>query len=158
MEKAGGTARPLHTKSHQPGGPPCWASPLCLRPHCVRQCTFRSLSTVANMGRNNYLSPLLTSSVPLSFLSGEELHSSYRGLIHGRNWEKSLNSIPHCYSQSTVLTDVTPPSPLVWNWFVMLTLDTETSSLRTLKIMPRNLNEIVRSWMRLQYKYWTHNS
>ncbi len=26
----------------------------------------------------------------------------------------------------------------------------ETSSLRTLKIMPRNLNEIVRSWIRLQ--------
>jgi hypothetical protein len=27
---------------------------------------------------------------------------------------------------------------------------TETSSLITLKIMPRNLNEIVRSWIRLQ--------
>ncbi len=28
---------------------------------------------------------------------------------------------------------------------------TETSSLRTLKIIPRNLNEIVRSWIRLLY-------
>ncbi len=26
----------------------------------------------------------------------------------------------------------------------------ETSNLKTLKIMPRNLNEIVRSWIRLQ--------
>jgi hypothetical protein len=48
-----------------------------------------------------------------------------------------------------------PPSPwakVVWNWFVMLTLYTETSSMRTLKIMARNLNEIVRSWIRLQFK------
>jgi hypothetical protein len=30
-------------------------------------------------------------------------------------------------------------------------IHTETSILRTLKIMPRNLNEIVRSWIRLQY-------
>jgi hypothetical protein len=46
-----------------------------------------------------------------------------------------------------------PPPPwskVVWNWFVMQTLDTETSNLRSLKIMPRNLNEIVRSWTRLQ--------
>jgi hypothetical protein len=46
-----------------------------------------------------------------------------------------------------------PPSPrgkVVWNWFV--TLYTETSSLRTLTMMPRNLNEIVCSWIRLQVK------
>ncbi len=30
----------------------------------------------------------------------------------------------------------------------------ETSSLRTLKIMPRNLNDIVRSWIRLQEKQY----
>ncbi len=39
-----------------------------------------------------------------------------------------------------------PPRPpwvkIFWNWFVMLTLYSETSSLETLKIMPRNLNEI----------------
>ncbi len=28
-------------------------------------------------------------------------------------------------------------------------IDTETSSLRTFKIVPRNLNEIVRLWIRL---------
>ncbi len=41
--------------------------------------------------------------------------------------------------------DFTPPPPcakVVWNFFAMFTLCTETSSLRTLKIMPRNLNEI----------------
>jgi hypothetical protein len=74
----------------QPGGPPCWAYPLCLRPHCLIQCIFRSLSTVASMGRNNYLTPLFTSSVLFSFLYGEVLHSSNTGLILGRNWDKSL--------------------------------------------------------------------
>ncbi len=46
-----------------------------------------------------------------------------------------------------------PPPPLeqklFHNWFVMSPLDTETSSMRTLKIMPRNLSEIVPSWIRL---------
>ncbi len=36
---------------------------------------------------------------------------------------------------------------VVWNWIVMKILYTETSSLRTLKILPRNFNEIVRSWI-----------
>ncbi len=38
----------------------------------------------------------------------------------------------------------------------MLTLYTETSCLRTFKIMPRNLNEIVRSWILLldYYRYF----
>ncbi len=47
-----------------------------------------------------------------------------------------------------------PPPPAPWakvvsNWFVMQSLYTETSSLGTLKIMPRNLNEIVcsRIWL-----------
>ncbi len=35
---------------------------------------------------------------------------------------------------------------LVWE------IHTETSSLWTLKVMPRNLNEIVRSWIRLLHK------
>ncbi len=42
-----------------------------------------------------------------------------------------------------------PTTKVAWNWFV--TWYPETSSLRTLKIKPRNLNEIVRSWIRLQY-------
>ncbi len=37
------------------------------------------------------------------------------------------------------------PFPIVWQ------IHTETSNLRTLKMMLRDLNEIVRSWMRLQY-------
>jgi hypothetical protein len=44
----------------------------------------------------------------------------------------------------------TPPPPPEPKWFVMQTLYTETSSLRTLKIMPRNFNEIVRSSIRPQ--------
>ncbi len=48
----------------------------------------------------------------------------------------------------------TPPPPRAivgWNWFVMLTLYVyaETSSLRILKIVPRNLNKIGSSWIRL---------
>ncbi len=35
----------------------------------------------------------------------------YRGQIRGRNWDKSLNSFPACYSQSLLLTDFTPPPP-----------------------------------------------
>ncbi len=37
------------------------------------------------------------------------------------------------------------PFPMVYE------IHTETSSLITFKIMPRNLNEIVRSWIRLQH-------
>ncbi len=39
-----------------------------------------------------------------------------------------------------ILRILLPPSKLVWKWFVMQTLDTETSSLRDVKIMPRILN------------------
>ncbi len=49
-----------------------------------------------------------------------------------------------------------PRAKVVWNWFVMSTLYTETSSLRTLKIMCRNLNEIVCSWIRLQVRVGTN--
>jgi hypothetical protein len=52
----------------------------------------------------------------------------------------SLKSFPPCYSQSPQLTDIPSPPPLpgvFWNWFIMSTLYTETSSLRTLKIIPR---------------------
>jgi hypothetical protein len=78
-----------------------------------------------------------------------------RGRILGRNWDKSLNRFPPSYSQSPLLTDFTPPPPprdkSVWIWFLW----TETSSLRTLKIMPRNLNEIVCSWIPLQARQIT---
>ncbi len=37
----------------------------------------------------------------------------YRGRVLGRNWDKSLQSFPSCYSQSPLLTYCTPPlSPL----------------------------------------------
>jgi hypothetical protein len=40
------------------------------------------------------------------------------GRILGRNWEKSLNSFPPCYSQSSLLTDFTPPPlPPGQKWF-----------------------------------------
>ncbi len=82
-----------------------------------------------------------------------------RGRILGRNRDKSVTSFPPCYSQSPLLSDFTPtprpPSKSGLNWCVMSTLYTETFSLRTPKIMPINLNEIVRSWIRLLYSYST---
>jgi hypothetical protein len=86
--------------------------------------------------------------------------------IFGRywNWDKNLKSFPPCYSQSPLLTDFTPcPPPHPWEKLKLVCNVTiiygilksevsrlwpETSSLRTLKIMPRNLNEIVCSWIR----------
>jgi hypothetical protein len=35
-----------------------------------------------------------------------------RILGHNCNWDKSLESFPLCYSQSPLLTDLTPPPPL----------------------------------------------
>jgi hypothetical protein len=66
-----------------------------------------------------------------------------RGRILGRIWDKSFESFPPCYSQSPLLTNFTPPphppwAKVVWNWFVMSTLYAEISSMRILKIMPRN--------------------
>ncbi len=76
------------------------------------------------------------------------------GQILGRNWKKSFKSYPPCYSQSPLLMNFTPFIPprakvVLKNWFVMYryTLYTETSRLRTLKIMSRNINEIVCSWI-----------
>ncbi len=66
-----------------------------------------------------------------------------RGRILERIWDKSLKSFPPCYSQSPLLTDSHPPLSksglkLVCN--VNIVYSTEISSLRTLKIIPRNLN------------------
>ncbi len=82
------------------------------------------------------------------------LHSALWGRILGRNWDKSL---PPCYLQSPQLTDFTPPPPppsksglkLVCNVNIVYgNLKSET-----LKIMSRNLHEIVRSWIRLTLHY-----
>jgi hypothetical protein len=70
---------------------------------------------------------------------------------------KSLESFPPCYSQSPILTHFTPPPPhppransksglkLFCN--VNIVYGNHRSALT---IMSRNLNEIVRSWIRLQ--------
>ncbi len=70
--------------------------------------------------------------------------SQTRGGLLRRNWDKSLKSFPPCYSPQQ--TDLTPPPPPQQKCF-------KTSSLRTPKILPRNLNEIVRSWIRLQQTF-----
>ncbi len=98
----------------------------------------------------------------------------YRCRILGRNPDKRLKSFPPCYSQShhTALPwdlyffKLTQPRTVTVHckrkrrkpdrkpyvppslWFRNY-IHTETSSLRTPKIMPRNVNEIVRSWIRL---------
>ncbi len=73
-----------------------------------------------------------------------ELYRENGDRILGHNWDKSLKSFPPSYSRSPQLTDP-PLEQVICNWFVMLTLYTEASSLTTLKFMPRNLNDIVRS-------------
>jgi hypothetical protein len=63
-----------------------------------------------------------------------------RGRILGRNWDKSVKSFPPLYSQSHQLTPPPPPSNsgLKLVCTVMQILYTESSSLRTRKIMRRN--------------------
>jgi hypothetical protein len=94
-----------------------------------------------------------------SFIYVSLLH---RGRILGPNPDKSLKSFPPCNSQSSLqlclrfikLTQSLTvfekekegkpdrkPYPLSYD----LRINTETSSLRTFKIMPRSLNVIVRS-------------
>jgi hypothetical protein len=79
----------------------------------------------------------------------QEVRSQSGGQILGRNWGKSFKSFPPCYSQS-LLIRILLPTPLVKSGlklicYVNIVLYKETSSLRTLMIMPRNLNEIVLS-------------
>ncbi len=76
----------------------------------------------------------------------------FRGRILGRNWDKSLRSFPPCLFTVTSTDEFYPPTPqqkLSCSKLADITLYTETSSLRTLKIMPRTLNEIVSSWIHL---------
>ncbi len=74
------------------------------------------------------------------------------GRILKCNCDKSLRSFPPCHSQSPLLMDFTPP-PLLNKSGLKLVCNVkfymETSSLRILKVMPRNLIEIVRSWIQL---------
>jgi hypothetical protein len=66
----------------------------------------------------------------------------------GWNPSKSLKSFPPCYSHSysfySSVSKEKRGKPMVSE------IHTETSTLRTLKIMPRNLKEILSSWIRLQ--------
>jgi hypothetical protein len=80
----------------------------------------------------------------------------YRERILRHNWDKSLKSFPPCYSQSPLQTYFLYPPPPSPPWFETETLYTDTWSLRTLKIMPRNLNEIVCLWIRLLYTSRTY--
>ncbi len=98
-------------------------------------------------------------SKPPSFSGGPISYHGIWGRILGRNWDKSLRSFPPCYSQSPLQMDSTPPPPppvsksglkLVCNE----KLYTETSSLRTLKIMPRNLSKMYVH----EFGFWTINS
>ncbi len=84
-----------------------------------------------------------------------------RGRILGRNWE----SFPPSKSQSYLLMDFTPPparSKVVWNWFVMYCKHCIWKpQVWELSITPRNLNKIVRSWIRLKHQWrlsWEHKS
>jgi hypothetical protein len=93
---------------------------------------------------------------------GEGGRGPYRGRILGRNWDKSLLAI-HSYLVTSTNSYCPPPRTpppssksglkLVCN--VNIVQYMETSCLIFLKLMPRNLNEIVRSWIRLQKRtYW----
>ncbi len=75
-----------------------------------------------------------------------------RGRILGLNLDRSIRSFPPCCSVISAKGFYVPPPSrsdlkLVCN--VNTVLYMETSSLSILKIMPWNLNEIVRSWIRL---------
>ncbi len=95
-------------------------------------------------------------------------HHLHRDWILGQKPDKSLKSLPPCYSQShlqlclEIFISSNACNPLQFLLFSFCTLQRrkegnlienqtpfiqKTSSLRTLKIMPRNLNEIVWSWI-----------
>jgi hypothetical protein len=76
------------------------------------------------------------------------------GLILWRNLDESRKSFPPWYSQSFLLGILLPPPPLRKSCLKLVCNVNigETSSLRTLKIIPRNLNEIACSWSRFQAK------
>ncbi len=74
-----------------------------------------------------------------------------RGRILGRNWDKSLRSfsllaiLSHLYKRILL-----PSPPLSKSGFLKLVCNVNIKSMRNLNIMPRNLNEVVRSWIRLK--------
>ncbi len=71
----------------------------------------------SNMDRRD--GPFAEISVPLFFRKTFQWRPLLsRGRILGRNWDKSLKSLPSCYSQSPLLKDFTPPPPLLeQKWF-----------------------------------------
>ncbi len=105
----------------------------------------------------------------------------YKSRILGWNPDKSLQSFPPCYFQSplqlclaiSISSNFKLTQPLTYfyssvsvhckeerrkTWWktispspIVKEIHTETSSLKTLKIMLRNLNEIVCLWIQLQY-------
>jgi hypothetical protein len=107
----------LIEKSDQPGeGGGCTTAPfhymIYLPSHTKSWGTFQL--------RGWYNTPISTLS--LHVLCGK----AYRGRILGGNWDKSLQSFPPCYSQSPLLTDLTPPPPwakVIWNWFVIVNIE-----------------------------------
>ncbi len=91
-------------------------------------------------------------------MKNDSPHSSLPGL-HYTPEAKFLDVIvtkvlrdvfPPCYSESPLKKDFTPPPPSSKSGLKLVCNVNITYSLRTLKIMLRNLNEIVRSWIRLQ--------
>jgi hypothetical protein len=75
----------------------------------------------------------------------QEVRSQSGGQILGRNWDKSLQRFPPCYSKSPLLRILLLPSlsnsGLKLICYVNILYG--TSCLETLKIMPRNLKEIL---------------
>ncbi len=59
--------------------------------------------------------PYLGASLYVLFSKGCGLYIG--GRILGRNWDKSLKSVPPCYSQSPLLTEFSPPPSLEKKWF-----------------------------------------
>jgi hypothetical protein len=77
-----------------------------------------------------------------------------RGRILGRNWDKGLKSFPPFYSQSPLLTDILPPPPLSKSGLLCKHCIRKPQVLELSRLLTKNLNEIVRSWIRLQICVW----
>ncbi len=73
----------------------------------------------------------------------EYLHLRQFLQTHATSYDFYSSVAVHCKGESRKSGNHTP-FPMIWE------IRTETSSQRTLKIMSRNLNETVRSWIQLQ--------
>ncbi len=74
---------------------------------------------------------------------------SNRGRILERNGDKSLKSFPPRYSQSPLQTNSPPPPLRGLKLVCNVNIVHRNFKSDTLKIMPRNLNKIVRLWIQL---------